>query len=62
MTAPGKEAAKDTVQDKTNGRSPPEFTKEQEFAALRATRPSSTLTFIAEACKILQLWPRLIDL
>jgi pyruvate dehydrogenase E1 component alpha subunit len=35
MTAPEKEAAKGPVQDKTNGSSPPEFTREQELAALR---------------------------
>ena len=35
MVAPKKVAAKEAAQDKTNGGSSPEFTKEQEFAALR---------------------------
>ena len=35
MVAPKKATSKEAAQDKTNGGSPPEFTKEQEFAALR---------------------------
>jgi len=35
MVAPKKAAAKEAAQDKTDGGSLPEFTKEQEFAALR---------------------------
>jgi pyruvate dehydrogenase E1 component alpha subunit len=35
MTAPKKSVAKEVVPDKTNGSSPPAFTKEQELSALR---------------------------